>query len=239
MARARYFQHLRAVEIASTFLQLPRRSTLERWRRDIPPQTQLSVSAWRPLTHPCASGILPRLRPRISRDRMLRYGHFRSTPEVREAWSLFGEALELLRPNFVLFRTPATFYPGADPLRDMYRFFKDLRRGGASFVWMPDGKWEARMIRQICRDLNLIHGTDPLAGAGECGGVHYFRLAGRTRYDRTCSYTDDELRTVYDRCAGKAAYVFFATHAMWKDAQRFQALVDRGGRRDVRHRGRV
>jgi len=231
VAQAKYFRRFSAVEIASTFQRLPRRSTLERWRRELPADAVISVCAWQPLTHPCTNASLPRIRPALSRRRMLRYGHFHAAPEVREAWLRFDEVLEVLRPRFILFRTPATFHPGADHLRDMYRFFKDMRRREAAPVWMPAGAaWNERLVGKVCGDLGLLHGVDPLRGRSVLDGMRYFRLAGRERFDRGCRYTDEELAQVAARCAGKPTFVFFDTNAMWRDAQRLQALVDRGGR---------
>ncbi len=243
VARARYFKRFTAVEISSTFQKLPRRSTLERWRRDIPAETLISVCAWQPLTHPCTNTSFPILRPALSRARMLHYGPFLATPEVRKAWARFEEVLEVLCPRFILFRTPVTFHPSADHLRDMYRFFKGMRRRRALPVWMPSGSaWNDRLVRRVCKDLNLCHGVDPLREAGLGGGVHYYRLAGRDRYDRNHRYSDGELHDILARCDGKPAYVFFDTFGAWRDAQRFHALADpvaarlasvrpRGGRR--------
>lgn len=232
VARTRYFERFRIVEIASTYSQLPRLSTLERWKRDIPQDTILSVCAWQTITHPCTHSNYGQLRPKPEKRRMLHYGHFRDTFEVRESWKLFEETLRVLEPAFIFFRTPATFYPNADHLRDMYRFFKTLRRGKSVCVWQPlGGSWDARMIRKVCMDLGLVHGVDPLKEESVCGATHYYRLSGRTRYDRDCRYTDEEMNKVLARCTGKSSYVFFDTHGMWRDAQHFEDLSDPIGAR--------
>ncbi len=38
------------------------------------------------------------------------------------------EIARALKARFVVFQTPASFYPNSDHLRDMYRFFKPMRR---------------------------------------------------------------------------------------------------------------
>jgi uncharacterized protein YecE (DUF72 family) len=167
---------------------------------------------------------------------MLRYGHFRTTSEVRDAWARFEEIVDVVEPKFLVFKTPGTFYPGADHLRDMYKFFKGLRRRRAVWVWEPQGGgWEDRLKQKVCMDLGLVHCVDPLKEKPLCGNVNYFRLGG-SRGPRDQMFTDGDLKDIAYRCAEKPSYVFFETKAMWKDAQRLQAITDPVAHRLATHR---
>ena len=156
VSQARYFTRFETVEISSTFRQLPRKTTLERWRKEFPEGAQIALTVWQAVTHPCTHAAIARMRPRIDPARMLRYGHFRDTSQVREAWGRFEEVLDVIKPKFLVFQTPSTFYPNADHLRDMYRFFKALPRRSAVRVWEPQGKWEDRLVKKVCGDLGLV-----------------------------------------------------------------------------------
>jgi len=227
VSRPVYYGRFATVEVNSTFYALPRLSTAERWRSEAPEGFDFSVKAWQLITHLSSSPTYLKLRPKQDARRLERYGHFRPTDEAAEAWEKFSAIARVLRPRFILFQTPASFYPSADHMRDMYKFFKRIPRE-SSLVWEPRGEWEPEMMRRICRDLGLVRGLDPLYGEPERDGVRYFRLHG-IRQGRRIVYAhafgEEELRKVLGRCAGGPAYVYFNNTSMWEDAQRFDSLA--------------
>lgn len=229
-ARKAYFERFPLVEVNSTFTQLPQHKTTERWAQEAPPGFIWSVKAWQAITHPHTSPAFQRLRPRWDSRKSIQLGHFRDNNEVREAWERFTDAIEPIKPRFILFQTPSSFHPSADHLRDMYRFFKRVRRSGAVFVWEPRGAgWADRLITKVCRDLSLQHAVDPFVRKSLAGNVHYYRMHGRVRgrsIERGHGYGDDELKGLVALCEGKPAFVFFSNHSMWKDAWRCKDLLD-------------
>ena len=80
-------------------------------------------------------------------------------------WDSTRSIAQLINARFVVFQTPSTFYPDANHLRDMYRFFKGIRRDKLSLVWQPAGHWETRMVKKVCADLNLVRAVNPLEEA--------------------------------------------------------------------------
>ena len=228
VSRSAYHAAFLTVEIGSAFYALPRLSTVQRWRDEAPEGFVFALKAWQPVTHPHTSPTYRRLRPAMDRNALARCGHFKPTDEVRSAWERTLEVSEALGARFVLFQTPASFYPGSNHLRDMYAFFKRARRGEASFVWETRGGWEDRLVRRVCSDLGLIHGLDPLRGAPQHGSVRYYRLQGRVEGRRIVyghDYSDAELRELLERCRGREAYVYFNNTEMWRDARRFRDLT--------------
>ena len=215
VARASYFRRFQAVEIAATFTRLPGAETARRWRAEAPQGFEFSVRAPRIITH-------PEQRP----GRVSRVGHFLQSDEVREAWKGTLAVADLLAARFIVFETPDSFYPNADHFRDLYRFFKEARRGGASFVWDPrGGGWEEGLLHKVVSDLGLILAADPLGGRQPSPRLRYLRLRGRRggrRVERGVSFTDGELRQVREACSGAPSNVFFGNNAMWRDAGRFQ-----------------
>jgi uncharacterized protein YecE (DUF72 family) len=227
VSRPAYYGRFSTVEVNSTFYALPRLSTAERWREEAPRDFDFSVKAWQLVTHPSSSPTYLKVRPKQDPRRLERCGHFRATDETAEAWEKFLAVARVLKPRFVLFQTPASFYPNPDHLRDMYRFFKRIPREW-SLVWEPRAGWEPDMVRRVCRDLGLVRGLDPLYDEPDRDGVRYFRLHG-TRQGRRIVYAhafgDEELRKALARCAGGPAYVYFNNVSMWEDAQRFDRLA--------------
>ena len=229
MAQDRYYQRFSTVETNSTFYNLPRLPTAERWRQESPQDFVFCVKAWQLITHPRSSPTYERLKTRMSEKELSRCGHFKSSAEVMSAWERTQEIARVLKARFVLFQTPASFYPNADHLRDMYRFFKGLKREGVSLVWEPRGEsWEPAMVSKICADLSLIHGVDPMIAEPMRGAVRYYRLHGRHERGKIVyghEYSDAELRHILSRCEGHSAYVYFNNVSMWRDAERFDGLV--------------
>ncbi len=230
VARDRYFRALGAVEISSSFHRLPRLETAKRWKEEAPEGFSFLLQAWLPISHSPQSPDFARVKPPFEAREKLRAGHFQDTDVVARAWEATSAVAEALGAKIILFKTPSSFHPSADHLRDMYRFFKRIRRGERLLAWEPrGGGWEAAVLERIYRDLGLINACDPFGRAGRHGTVHYFRLAGKReerRVDPGYRYDQSELVELSRRCEGKPSYVIFDNHAMWEDARRFQGVVD-------------
>ncbi|PCI36239.1 MAG: hypothetical protein COB53_10215 [Elusimicrobia bacterium] len=207
VGRSRYFPEFDAVEITSTATRIPKIETAERWRSEAPPGFKFSIRVPRILT---ASSP------------------FRITPALRKTLASFRAVLEALEPHFVVYETPAVFYPSADNMRAMYDFFKGPGRGPWRSVWIPRGRQFDEKIRtRICTDLRILLGADALNAEDPPSGTRYWRLTGRAegghRVSRGVSFTDAELRTAMSRCAsGKNSYVFLENAAMFRDAKRLK-----------------
>lgn len=203
MSRARYFSAFKAVEIGSTFLRLPRLATVENWKREAPHGFEFSMRAWRDITHPPA-------------------GHFRAGIKTELAWDETRCVAASMGARFVVFETPASFFPDAGHLRDMYRFFKSIRRDKLALVWHPHGKWEQSLVNKVCADLGLIQAINPLAVPLLLGKtLNYFRLPAPP----SGTYNDAEMKDIQRRSGELPSYIFFTHRNAWQDAQRFAALA--------------
>ena len=238
VGRARYFAELSAVEIGSTFHNLPQLSTARSWREEAPKGFEFSLLAWQVITHTAASAGFAKTRlVDVPERRKAFYGHFRASPEVLRAWESVKAVAEAMGARFVVFDTPSSFYPDADHLRDMYKFFKGIDRGALKLVWHPRGAWTDLMADHICRELGLLRAVDPLAGGAvkpRSGAARYFRVlgAGGGKPQPGRGFDDRALAGLLDVCAEKPSYVFFANRTAWQDARRLQELS--AGVRDLR-----
>ncbi len=208
IARARYFTELGAVEIKDTFEKLPRIATAENWRADAPKDFAFSIRAWRAITHADENDVSSRRRGAT--------GYFRPTPEVGLAWDATRAFATALGARFVLFETPPAFYADADHLRDMYRFFKEIRRDKLTLVWQPRGRWNEDLAGRVCKDLELVPAFDPLERATKAprARVNYFRLPG-------APHADAALKALRSLCEGAPSYVFFMGREGFDEARRF------------------
>ncbi len=228
VGRAEYLRHYSTVEVDVTFFNLPKLATIAGWRAEAPAGFVFALRALQVITHTAASTSYRRLSAKLTPRAKERCGHFRDSLEVFEAWQGTRAAAETLGARFIVFQTPASFLPDSDRLRDMYRFFKGLKRGAALMVWEPRGReWKGELVRKVSDDLDLVHGTDPLAQPPVRGAVRYFRLRGRYedgRVIRQHAYSLSELKRLQEACAGKSSYVYFDNDANWNDAGRFKTM---------------
>jgi len=228
VARERCFRELEAVEINATFYKPPLPATVRRWREEAPAGFEFTLKAWQLITHTPDSPTYRRLGRPVPERLKGRYGHFRPTDEVREAWARTAEVARTLEAKAVLFQTSAAFYPQANLLRQMYAFFKGLSRQGLVLAWEPrGGSWAPEVVRRVCLDLGLAHATDPLIRPPVGGPWRYFRLHGAgqpRRFDDGQAYTGAELERLAEIAAGQKGFLFFNNKAMWDDARRFKAL---------------
>ena len=218
-AQKKYFELFKVVEIQQTFYQVPEIKTAERWRHAAPPDFEFTMKAWQLITHVPSSPTYRRLRQRIDAARADRYGGFRATAEVMDAWMRTAAFARALGASIIVFQCPASFRPLEQSAKNMRAFFSRIDRAGFTFAWEPRGAWPNDLIKRLCEELDLIHCVDPFRNEGLSGDIDYFRLHGITNYVYT--YTDKVLEILRKKIKQKPTYVMFNNNTMKEDALRF------------------
>lgn len=224
-AQAKYYRHFELIEIQKTFYQLPMLKTARRWREEAPEGFEFTLKAWQLISHEPSSPTYRRLRIEIPAEKRDRYGSFRPTDEILDAWERTMEIAEALSARIVLFQCPASFTPTEEHMANMRAFFKRVDRGGLTFAWEPRGEWKDEEIEALCRELNLVHCVDPFKRQPVYGDFAYFRLHGVTGY--RYRYTDEDLEQLLDWCRRfDEAYCLFNNISMWDSSSTMKRLVD-------------
>ncbi len=225
MAFGDYVREFAVVEVQQTFYEPPRDATLVRWRRQAPPGFEFTLKAWQLITHDASSPTYRRLRRPLTADERRDCGSFRATPVVLEAWGRTLECARLLRASAVLLQCPRSFRPTAENADRMRAFFAAIARpDGVRLLWEPRGPWPPELVLELCRELDLVHVVDPLAGATVTPEQTYLRLHGVSGARHV--HTDAELEAVAAALphAG-TAYVMFNNLPRIGDARRFRAML--------------
>ncbi len=162
VAQPHYARVFQVVEVQQTFYQVPRITTLARWRERLPNPFEFTLKAWQLITHEALSPTYRRLSERFTASQMRRCGAFQPIAEVREAWEHTAAAARALGAGVILFQCPASFVPTAEHLENLRHFFGGVDRGDFKLIWEPRGRWQASVVRQLCRELDLIHAVDPV-----------------------------------------------------------------------------
>lgn len=233
IGRRAYFGRFPVVEVQQTFYQPPSSKTLERWRAEAPPEFEFTLKAWQLITHEPTSPTYRRLRTPIPEEKRKRYGAFRPTAEVMQAWRATLAAARALAARVIVFQCPASFTPTPEHVRHLRAFFEAIQREARGLIlgWEPRGDWPRERIQALCRELGLLYIVDPFKHEPLPGRLRYFRLHGRAGY--RYRYTDEDLRTLRTLCKG-TTYCLFNNMSMAEDAQRFLRLL--GARRTSKHR---
>ncbi len=227
VARPRYLATFDLVEVQQSFYRLPRPATVEGWRAEAPPDFEFVLKAPQLITHEPTSPTYRRLGASLDPARRERYGSFKPTAEVREAWRQTLALARALRSRIMLFQCPASFTPTAAHVRDLVRFFEEAERDGLAFAWEPRGPWPDAEVEALCRRLGLVHCVDPFERRPVWGEPAYFRLHGPG--SRHARYSDDALARLAAMVTGRGrAYVLFNNAPMFEDAQRFRRLIGAG-----------
>lgn len=198
-------------------------ATVERWRAAAPPGFQFTLKAWQVITHPPTSATYRRTRL-DDHDRQA-CGNFGYNATIRWAWDQTYAVATALRAGLVLFQSPASFTPTKENLARFRQFFEHAKRGRLPLGWEPRGAWEPATISALCRELDLVHVTDPFhALPAATRPLQYFRLHGVTGARHR--YSAAELRQLRDWCArSRTTYCVFNHQARAPDARRFAATV--------------
>ena len=218
-----YFSQFRLVEVQQTFYQPPQLETAARWRQQAPADFEFTVKAWQLITHPPSSPTYGKAGLSIPQGKERSYGYFKPSDEVMAAWQKTKEIAQAVRARIILFQCPASFVANQENINQMRQFFQSLIRDEFLFVWEPRGEWNDQIIISLCRELNLIHGTDPLERAPLYGAINYSRLHGGPGYRHR--YSDEELEKLRKLIGDKESYILFNNLAMYDDGLRFIKLV--------------
>ena len=225
-AQSVYYRHFDLIEIQQTFYKLPQVKTAVRWREQAPEPFLYTLKAWQLITHEPYSPTYQRTGLEIPRSQWDRYGSFRPTLEVFEAWNQTLEIADALEAPVVLFQCPAQFTPSKSNISHMRAFFTQARRNNHMFAWEPRGDWPDDLIADLCKELDLNHCVDPFLRRPVHGSIRYFRAHGGADYSH--KFSDDELKQMESWTAFPGSvYCLFNNVHMWDDAIRFKNLLQK------------
>ncbi len=223
-----YFKRFDLVEIQNTFYMLPKSETALKWRQDAPGDFQFSVKTWQLITHSPKSPTYRRANIIIEKDKQDRYGLFRPTDEVLNAWEKTLEICKILKAKIVVFQCPASFKPSKENIGNMRSFFSSIKRDSIAVAWEPRGEWSADVIRKICADFKLIHCVDPFKNMQVTKKKAYFRLHGQPpgKVMYNYRYTKDDLQLLKKKCAGfDEIHCLFNNINMYENALEFMDIM--------------
>lgn len=227
LAKEKYYQHLKVVELQQTFYQPPQVKTAKRWKEEAPPDLEFTLKAWQLITHKPSSPTYRRLKETIFSRRQKFLGYFQPTDEVFAAWKKIDEIAKILSAKIIVFQCPASFTPTTQHKENLRKFFSRIKREHYLLVWEPRGSWQQDEIDELCEELQLIPSRNPFLKHSTAHTLGYFRLHGkggyRYRYNKKDLIHFKQLSENF-----KQAYFMFSNISMYEDAKRFLKLLKDG-----------
>jgi uncharacterized protein YecE (DUF72 family) len=221
-----YFKKFSLVEIQSTFYEIPAKiETVKKWREEAPKDFEFTLKAFQVITHDSKSPTYKRLKRKFGNPK--NYGFFKNTKEVFDAWEMTREVAKVLDSKIVVFQCSSSFKPEKENIENFRNFFKKIREKNFIFAWEPRGNWSEDLIKELCKELNLVHCVDPFKQKPVFGKINYFRLHGRDGYNLRYKYTSEDLKALLKFCDKKENYVLFNNLSMKEDALKFQNLCQK------------
>ncbi len=224
-ARVVYFAAFDTTEVQQTFYQPPLLKTAAAWRETTPAHVHYVVKAWQLITHESTSPTYRKLKTPVSESNKKKYGSFKNTPQVKQAWKVTREFADELGAKIVLFQCPKSFKPSAENKTALEKFLK--MTGPQSFRLAVEvrGEWTKEDIQPFVDQFKIIHAIDPYVQEPAKQDFVFYRLHGKGpssnpfRY----KYTPQDLAELESKLKiSKNGYVFFNNVYMWDDALLFK-----------------
>ena len=224
----KYFEDFSLVEIQKTFYTFPKISTVKKWREKAPKDFEFTIKASQLITHDPSSPTYRKAGINISDDKKNKYGFFRNTEEVFNAWEKTREVAEILKSKVVVFQTPAKFKESRENFENIVGFFSSIEKN-FNYALEIRGMWRKETIRKICNEFNITHCTDLLVEEPVyIGNLAYFRLHG-SKGKRLYRYkhTEEDFKKIYEFASNLNVdcYVLFNNVYMLEDAKRFKEYL--------------
>ncbi len=229
-SRKLYYQKFSTVELQSTFYSMPELELVKKWRSEAPSNFEFTVKGSQFITHPPESPTYRKAKLEIAAKDRAKYGLFKPTQEVFNAWERTRKICEILRARVVVLQTPASFTPREENLANMDNFFSSIEKGSLKIALELRGKWESSIIKRLCEKFDLIHCVDPFASLPlHFKQTIYLRLHGSPPGKKMYGYkySEDDLRLLQRKLESygdREIYCMFNNITMWDDALRLSSL---------------
>ena len=222
----KYFREFKLVEVQTTFYNIPRESTLAKWREEAPNDFEFIVKAFQGITHPITSPTWRRYRGELpgSRDG---YGLLKHTDEVFWSWEQTLKICNLLKANKVLIQLP----PKCTLTNEATETIREFNKADLLLIIEPrHSSWFNEEIITLFRKEDIVLCVDPFKNKPiTTSKIHYWRLHGRNGYKYGYKYTEkdyEELIALINSIRDtKEVYVMFNNKYMYIDATTFRNFI--------------
>ncbi len=215
-----YFERFNAIELdLSTYREMPKESTLNRWRVESPRGFCFTLHAD------------PRVGPALARAGSV--SSIEQDDALWDVWDEYEQRAEALAAKAILLRTPQELSPGDDSIAKLRAFAERANeRTDRLILWEPQGLWTVPQVRETADSLELTPVYDPFVAHreghgfshGDAGFALSERAGARRRFDVFDFQRLTDWTSSYDRI-----FVMLRGRNKWTHARQFRAALRRSG----------
>ena len=237
VARKKYYELFRVVELQNTFYELPSVEWAKETRREAPENFEFTIKAWQVITHPHTSPTWKKMKKPPSK--VENYGYLKPTRENLLAFEKTLEVAKSLEARIVVLQTPSSMPATEFTIKQVDEFFEQAKSYLSAGIIVG---WEVRgpllnnpELGKLLEKHNILHVVDvfryrPLYRHNS--EVLYTRLhgIGPGEVNYSYNYTDEDLEKLFSILLEerfKKAYVMFNNVKMLNNALRFKELFAR------------
>ena len=224
------------IEIQSTFYNLPKAKTIEKWKAQVPEDFVFSIKAFQGITHPFSSPTWKRFKGNVP-GKPENLGFLKPNNEVFWAWKETEKICEYLEVRFCLIQLPKRFGDSKENIENARNFFEKITPKKLKFkIAIELRGWNLNNIKKLCAKYGLIDCCDPFVRDPFLGRrkIVYLRLhgspPGKKLYSYKYSNKDFEmLREKLLSFRAREIYLYFNNIFMFEDTLRFKKYIEKEG----------
>ncbi|MEM0001504.1 MAG: DUF72 domain-containing protein [Desulfurococcaceae archaeon] len=237
VARRKYYELFKVVELQNTFYELPSSEWAKNIREEAPSDFEFTVKAWQVITHPHTSPTWRKMKKKPPGN-LENYGYLKPTRENIEAFEKTLEVSRILNSRIIVLQTPSSMPSTSETLVNIDRFFDEVR----TLINRELIGWEIRgpllntqQLKKILEKHDVVHVVDvfrtkPLHKGSK--NVFYIRLhgVGPGEVNYSYNYTDEDLEKLYSILLEEEfgeSYVMFNNVKMLNNALRLKEIASR------------
>lgn len=233
VAKNKYFQNLKLVEIQQTFYKLVNEDLLEKRRKEAPKDFEFTIKAFQGLTHSIKSFTWKR--SGLSKEELKKIekyvGNLKVNKVTMEYWEVMLKYAKILNSKIILLQLPNSFNDSEENIKQAKEFLKNVESSKVIIALELRG-WKKENKLKIFEEFNAIDVVDlSFEKPSIVKDILYTRLHGKHEGNKiiySYEYTKNELEKIKDyllEINAKESYVLFNNSSMFKNALEFISLL--------------
>jgi len=233
VAKNKYYEKLKLVEIQQTFYKLIDEKTLEKWRKEAPKDFEFTFKAFQGLTHSVKSPTWKRSGLKEEElKRIEKYvGELKVNKVTMEFWDKMFKYAKILNSKIIVIQLPSSFVDNENNIKQTKEFLKNVENKKIKIALELRG-WKDSSKKEIFENFDVIEIVDlNISIPTVKKDILYSRLHGKYEGNKIIykhDYSREELEKIKNKILeldSKVNYILFNNSFMFKNALEFISIL--------------
>jgi len=233
VAKSKYYEKLKLVEIQQTFYKLMDEKTLEKWRKEAPKDFEFTFKAFQGLTHNIKSPTWKR--SGLKKEELKRIekyvGELKVNKVTMEFWDKMLKYAKILDSKIIVVQLPSSFVDSENNINQTKEFLKNVENKKIRIALELRG-WKDPSKKEIFENFDVIEIVDlNISIPTVKKDILYSRLHGKYEGNKIIykyDYSKEELEKIKTKIVemnSKVNYILFNNSFMFKNALEFISIL--------------